>query len=348
MPCPMLTDAADVHLAGRDGLPEADDLTVGDIVGHSPAAEAGKTVAEVKELIPTGMLQGVVIVENDKPVGLVMKNELFYHLSSRYGVALYYKRPISALMDRQPLIVDAYLPLEAVSRQAMARDDNKLYDLVVVTKDGRYWGTVTIIDLLRHITDRQIRSAANANPLTGLPGNLVIEERLQRLVKSSAPFAVLYIDIDNFKAFNDMYGFEQGDNALRLTAAILSQAIADTPGGHADFLGHIGGDDFLIISRPEKAEDLCQAIIAHFDRESRGLYPPEDLARGFITVPNRRGQEENYPLVTVSIAVVANEGRQFGNYLEIGEIAAQLKRRAKAIEGSVWVSERRRSARNHC
>jgi diguanylate cyclase (GGDEF)-like protein len=299
-------------------------------------------VAEVKDLFPEGTLQGIVVIDDHRPVGLVMKNELYYHLSSRYGVSLYYQRPIGVLMEKQPLVVDASLPLEAVSRQAMARPENKLYDLVIVTRDGRYWGTVSIIDLLRHITDRRIRSAANANPLTGLPGNLVIEERLKKLVSGNDPFTVLYIDLDNFKAFNDRYGFEQGDQALRLTAAILSQAITACSDSHADFLGHIGGDDFIIISQPEKAVALCQTIIARFDREIRRLYPAEDLERGFIIVANRRGQEESFPIMTISIAVVDNTDGRFTNYLEIGEIAAQLKRRAKASEGSVFLINRRR------
>ncbi|MDT8902157.1 GGDEF domain-containing protein [Anaeroselena agilis] len=324
------------------GLPDYGEATIGDIAKQSPAVDGQLIVAETRALFPDGNLQGIVVVEEGKPVGLVMKNELYYRLGSQYGVPLYYKRPIRRLMDAHPLVVDYGLSLETVSRQAMAREEAKLYDLIIVTREGRYWGTVSIIDLLRHITDRQIRCAANANPLTGLPGNLVIEERLKSLVRGDKPFAVLYIDLDNFKAFNDRYGFEQGDRALLLTSDILSQAIVACDDSGGDFLGHIGGDDFIIISRPEKAEPLCQSVITRFDREFRRLYAPDDLARGYITVLNRKGQEENYPLTTVSIAVVDNLERQFTNYLEIGEIAAQLKRRAKAIEGSVYLTDRRK------
>ncbi len=324
------------------GLPDIGEIAIGDIARQSPAVDGQKTVAEMKDLFPAGTLQGVVVVEDQKPVGLVMKNELYYRLGSQYGVPLYYKRPIRLLMDKEPLVVDAGMPLEAVSHQAMTRQEAKLYDLIIVTKGGRYWGTVSIIDLLRQLTDRQIRSAANANPLTGLPGNLVIEERLKKLVAQNEPFAILYVDLDNFKAFNDRYGFEQGDRALRLTSAILSQAMTACSDSHADFLGHIGGDDFIFITCPEKADTLCQAIIARFDREFRTLYPPEDLANGFITVLNRKGQEESFPITTISIAVVDNTERGFASYLELGEIASQLKRRAKAIEGSVYLTDRRK------
>lgn len=339
--------AADISSSGQAWAgaqadpPAGEEPTIGDIAQPSLAVDGQKAVSEVKDLFPEGTLQGIVVVEEQRPVGLVMKNDLYYHLSSRYGVSLYYHRPIKALMDRQPLIVDANLPLEAVSRQALDRPEAKHYDLIIVTRDGRYLGTVSILELLRHITDRQLRSAANANPLTGLPGNLVIEEKLKRLIGRSDPFAILYIDLDNFKAFNDRYGFEKGDQALRLTAGILSQAITACGDGHPDFLGHIGGDDFLIISRPEKAAALCRSIIDRFDREIRGLYAAEDLARGHITVPNRKGHEESYPITTMSIAVVDNGGRQFTNYLELGEIAAHIKRRAKAVEGSVFLTDRR-------
>lgn len=325
-----------------DEAARGEEVSIGDIARQSQAVSGQLAVSKVKDLFPEGTLQGIVVTEGLKPVGLVMKNELYYLLGSRYGVPLYYDRPIRTLMDKEPLIVDAALSLEAVSHQAMARDEARQYDLIIVTRDGRYLGTVSIMDLLRHITDRQIRSAANANPLTGLPGNLAIEERLKKLVAGNAPLAVLYIDIDNFKAFNDRYGFEHGDNALRLTSALLNQAIADCSDGRADFLGHIGGDDFIIISVPAKAEAICQAIIARFDREFRSLYAPADLARGFIAVPNRRGVEENFPVATVSIAVVDNADRQFTNYLEIGEIAAQLKRKAKATEGSIYLTNRRK------
>lgn len=341
---PPMNSGDDKQIAAvQDGFPGGSEVTIGDIVKQSPTVDGQMTVAATKDLFPEGMLQGIVVVEDHKPVGLVMKNDLYYRLGSQYGVPLYYNRPIRLLMDNEPLIVDAGMLLEAVSRQAMARQEAKLYDLIIVTRGGRYAGTVSIIDLLKHITDRQIRSAANANPLTGLPGNLVIEERLKKLVKQNEPFAVLYVDLDNFKAFNDRYGFEQGDRALRLTSAILNQAMIACCDGCADFLGHIGGDDFIILSQPEKADALCQAIIARFDREFRALYPPEDLARGFITVVNRKGQEENFPLTAVSIAVVDNTERRFANYLELGEIAAQLKRQAKAVEGSVYLVDRRHS-----
>jgi diguanylate cyclase (GGDEF)-like protein len=323
-------------------MPEKSEATIGDVSGQSPAVSGEKTVSEVKDLFPAGTLQGIVVTEEQRPVGLVMKNELYYLLGSRYGVPLYYNRPIRAVMDKDPLIVDAGLSLEAVAHQAMARQEAKQYDLIIVTKGGRYLGTVSIIELLRHITDRQIRMAANANPLTGLPGNLTITERLKKLVQENVPFAVLYIDIDNFKAFNDRYGFEHGDNALRLAGALLNQALTACSDGHADFLGHIGGDDFIIISRPEKADALCQSIIARFDREFPSLYAPADLARGFITVPNRRGVEEKYPITTLSIAVVVSSERRFTNYLEIGEIAAQLKNKAKSMEGSVYLTNRRK------
>lgn len=322
-------------------LSEAYGITIGDIAQFTPVVTSATLVSEIQTLFTEGRGQGIVVVDGQKPIGLVMSHRLFYQLGSYYGVALYYRRAVDRVMDRQPLIVDASLSLEAVSTMAMARSEEKLYDLVIVIKEGIYFGTVSIINLLKCLTSLQIRSAANANPLTGLAGNLLIEEKLRTLVDTQDPFAILYIDLDNFKAFNDKYGFEHGDKVLLLTANLLNSCISDQSDQLPDFLGHIGGDDFVIITRPEKAKSLCEAFIRRFDEEIRTMYPPADLKIGYITVPDRKGREENYPIMTVSIAVVDNIERQFENYLEIGEIAAQLKKKAKQLPGSVWVGDRR-------
>jgi diguanylate cyclase (GGDEF)-like protein len=322
-------------------IAEVFNLSIGQIAKPGTTVPPAKIVSEAAGMIEEDKVQGIVVVDGHKPVGLVMKNTLYYHLGGHYGVSLYYKRPVELIMDKQPLVVDMALALETVSKMAMAREEAKLYDLIIVTRDGAHYGAVSIMDLLQQLTELQIRSAANSNPLTGLPGNLLIEDKLKKLVEKSDGFAVLYVDLDNFKAFNDKYGFERGDMVIELTAAILRSCVAAHADATVSFVGHIGGDDFVIMTSPEKAADMCHYIITEFNERIKTLYPIEDLAQGYITVPNRKGDKENYPIMTISIAVVDNEQRMFGNYLEIVEIAAQLKKRAKMLEGSVWVSERR-------
>jgi diguanylate cyclase (GGDEF)-like protein len=317
-------------------------MTIGEIVQYAPTVTPDTLVSNVEELFADEYNHGVVVLDGQKPVGLLMKNKLYFQLGTNYGVSLYYRRAIERVMDRYPLIVNADLPLEAVSQIAMSRKETNLYDLVIVVKDDKYLGTVSIMHLLRHLTNQQIRCAYNANPLTGLPGNLMIEERLKRLVEEQATFAILYLDLDNFKAFNDRYGFEHGDKALLATAGMLSSSLAQFSGLKGrDFLGHIGGDDFIIITDAENAENLCRAVIDRFDADILSLYSPEDIEKGYIKVINRQGHKEKFPVMTISIAVITNVHRRFSNFLELGEVAAELKKKAKTVPKSVYLIDRR-------
>lgn len=317
-------------------------MTIGEIVQYSPTVSPHTLVSNVEELFADEYNQGVVVLDGQKPVGLLMKNKLYFQLGTNYGISLYYRRSVERVMDRYPLIVNADLPLEAVSQITMNRKETNIYDLIIVVKDDKYLGTVSIIHLLKHLTNQQIRCAYNANPLTGLPGNLLIEERLKNLIDNQAPFTILYIDLDNFKAFNDRYGFEHGDKALLTTASLLSSSLAQHSGTSSrDFLGHIGGDDFIIITDSDNAEKLCSSIIERFDAEILSLYAEHDIEKGHIKVINRQGRKERFPIMTISIAVITNTWRRFSNFLEIGEVAAELKKKAKAIPKSVWLIDRR-------
>ena len=315
--------------------------TIEKVLLKTPPVPAEVLVVDVKNRLEAEKWQGFVVVENDVPVGLIMKSSLNQLLSGQYGVSLYYSRPVQSVMDPSPLVVDADSSLEIVSTLLQNRPEGNLYDLIVVTRGGKYLGTVSVMDLLTHLTDLRIQLAANANPLTGLAGNRVIDEKFQHAVMQKDPFVALYLDLDNFKAFNDKYGFERGDAVLKLTASILKEAI----GGYGEkdaFLGHIGGDDFIILlSEKVSFVSVAERIILKFDAEIRSLYSPEDLAQECIVVPNRKGNREEFPIMSISIAVVDSCCRNFTSHLEIAEIAANLKHRAKAMRGSVWVSDRR-------
>ncbi|MBC8014586.1 MAG: GGDEF domain-containing protein [Sporomusaceae bacterium] len=316
-------------------------ITIGEICENCPTSTPDIAVDKIINTFELPDIRGIVLIEEEKPVGLIMKNKLYYQLGSFYGVSLYYRRPIASLMDKSPLIVDSGLPLEAVSQLAMQRKEDNLYDLIIVVKRKRLLGTVSIINLLKHVTNMQIRQAANANALTGLPGNLIIEEKLRQHVENNSCFSLLYIDIDNFKAFNDKYGFERGDKALLLTAEILNFALAELDEEHS-FLGHIGGDDFVIITTPANTTVMCDKIITAFDKKIVALYDAEDQHAKGIIIENRQGTQEKYSLMTVSIGVINSTRHNFINHLEISAIAAELKKKAKTIPGSVWVEDSRR------
>lgn len=317
-------------------------VPVGDIIEYCPAIEPRDLVSGAELILNSEKVEGVVVTTNNIPVGLLMKNKLYFRLGTKYGVSLYHNRPVELIMDKNPLVVDAGLPLDTVSHLAMGRAVDSKYDFIIVTQNDQYAGIVSITHLLNNVTNLQVRCATNANPLTGLPGNLLIDQKLKSMVEKNQPFAMLYVDLDNFKAFNDKYGFEHGDKALLLTADILRSCV-DRICRQDAFLGHIGGDDFVIITHPEKMDELCTAIIRHFDAEIVNLYDPKDLELGVIIARNRRGRLERFPIMTISIGVAHTLFRNFSNYLEIGGIAAPLKNKAKDTKGSTYVIDQRKN-----
>jgi diguanylate cyclase (GGDEF)-like protein len=190
-------------------------------------------------------------------------------------------------------------------------------------------------------TLRRAREMRDVNPLTGFPGNMAILQELQRRSFRSLPFALMHVDLDNFKAFNDYYGFIRGDEAIKLTARVLQEA-ASAVGGSEWFVGHIGGDDFTVICRPEVAEVVAKEIISRFDAQIRSLYEPKDVERGFITVVDRRQETHEFPLMTISIGIATNQHRKIKSHWEASEIAAEMKRVAKREPRSAFAVDRRR------
>jgi GGDEF domain-containing protein len=180
----------------------------------------------------------------------------------------------------------------------------------------------------------------DANPLTRLPGNLAIEKALLTRLQEGMPFAFCLVDLDNFKAFGDRYGYIRGSEVLKKVAAILTNA-GKLLGREHDFIGHIGGDDFVIITDPEPMEKLCEKIIEDFDRTIPEFYDEEDRGRGYIISRDRKDVEQQFPFITVSIAVVTNQKRVITSPLQVAEIAAQLKQYAKTFPRSVYVVDQR-------
>lgn len=190
-------------------------------------------------------------------------------------------------------------------------------------------------------TLRRIDRNRWANPLTGLQGNIEIHAEINKRIALNEMFAVVYLDLDNFKAYNDVYGFTAGDRAIKLTADIIvsNVHIINNPG---DFIGHVGGDDFVVITAPGKIEELCDGIIQDFDRKIIELYSDEDVQKGSITTVNRLGQITEFPIISISIAVVTNETRTLYSPIQIAEIAAQVKKIAKSKPGSIYIKDRRK------
>ena len=189
-------------------------------------------------------------------------------------------------------------------------------------------------------TLRRARELRSTSPLTGLPGNHRISTELARRLRDGERLAVVYADLNDFKAFNDRYGFLRGDDVITLTAEILQDAVRDyaKPGS---FVGHIGGDDFMIVCQPEDVPLVCEHAIADFDRRIPTLYDPEDIEQGYIELPDRQGELRRFPPVTIALGVASNERRGFADHRELVEVATEMKsylkhhhrRSAYAVDG---------------
>jgi diguanylate cyclase (GGDEF)-like protein len=202
-------------------------------------------------------------------------------------------------------------------------------------------------DLLVARVRANLRRAARRpvnNPLTGLPGNVLIEEEVLYRLRNQRPFALLWIDLDNFKSFNDAYGFARGDRVIRLVGEILGD-IKTARGNAEDFIGHIGGDDFVILTAPEDAADVSKRVIELFDAAIAELYDPDDLQRGYLTGVDRFGTPRRFPIVSLSIGIVDTVRRAFDSYDEVAKVAAEVKSRAKKAAGSSYVVDERRKRR---
>jgi diguanylate cyclase (GGDEF)-like protein len=187
---------------------------------------------------------------------------------------------------------------------------------------------------------RRTQEQSSANPLTKLPGNTAIERVVQKQLQEGEQFSVCYCDLDNFKAFNDKYGYEAGDRVIVHTAQLLIRT-AGRNGNPGDFVGHIGGDDFVIVTTADKEDAICTEVIKDFDRTIPDFYDQRDKEKKFIQVENRSGILERFPIMTITIAVVNNVVDQFQSSHVIAERAAELKKYLKRFKGSNFLSERR-------
>ena len=201
-----------------------------------------------------------------------------------------------------------------------------------------------IHEMMLKIKDSQKRYL-DASPLTRLPGNLAIEEVLKEKMSRGEKFALCYIDLDDFKAYNDKYGYARGSELIKMTGEVIYRA-KDEKANKWDFVGHIGGDDFVLITSPDKVEHVCRAIIDNFDRLIPSYYHPDDCNKGYIESTDRFGIKRQFPVMSISIAVVSDVKRAFKSPIEIAKVATQIKDYVKTLPGSNYLVDRREIERN--
>lgn len=289
-------------------------------------------------------IQSIVVLDKSKPIGLVMRDKLFYRLGSRFGYNLYMQKSIIEVMDSNPLIIDYNQSIFEVSKLVTERSQENIYDSVIVTQNNDYYSTISIKDLLVEVSELKVKEARDANPLTGLPGNNSIKMEIEEAIDEEKKFSLLYIDLDNFKAYNDNYGYQKGDEVLQFTAEVLKRSALKV--SENAFVGHVGGDDFVVIIETKNDEKVADKIIDSFDKGIKKYFKPEDLEKGHFICYNRQHEIVNCPLTSVSIAIVTNEFKKIESHVEVSDRAAELKKIVKEKPGSNYFKNRRQKKNN--
>ena len=277
------------------------------------------------------------VVQDGQPLGLISRFSMIDRYAQPYRRELYGRKSCARFMDNQPLMVDQSLSLQELSRMVAEGERRHLADGFIITEAGQYLGIGDGQDLIREITELQLQSARYANPLTLLPGNVPINEHIERLLQSGSSFVVCYCDLDHFKPFNDCYGYRKGDDMIQLVAGILRE-ISDP---ERDFIGHIGGDDFVALFQSDDWEWRCQQTLQRFDAAVQDLFNNDDKLRGGFHAQSRQGEMLFFPLTTLSIGAVPVSKGAYRSHHDIAATAAEAKKQAKRGTGNTLFIERR-------
>ncbi len=317
---------------------------------HNNAATAAKLLFYVDPVTPAtpnsdvyarfsrhSSLRAIPVVENGVVSGL-LNRDAFIDAYARPLRELFGRKPCYPFMDANPLLVDKDITIQDLSARLVDAESRYLAEGFVLTEHGRYAGLGTGRDLVREITNLQITAARYANPLTLLPGNVPVNEHIERLLLAGAPFVACYCDLDHFKPFNDAYGYRRGDDMIQLTSRILSEACDPL----RDFIGHIGGDDFILLMQSADWAARAREALDRFDQERSRLYTHQDLARGGLLAEDRGGNAVIHPLGALSIGAVLVDPGDYTSHYEVSAAAAEAKRQAKRSAGSSIFVERRR------
>ncbi len=273
----------------------------------------------------------IPIVEKGQVLGMVWRRELMDLLASQFGRELHHRKQVNKVMDRTPFIFEAGTSLVEASRE-ITRDTSYDKGAFIVIKDGLYQGCGSFMALLEMMTDLKVRSAQYANPLSGLPGNVPIQQTLQMYLDRKQAFTVIYVDVDHFKAYNDHYSFEQGDQVISAIAQVLKSTVNGSPG----FIGHIGGDDFVLILETLDYQPICETILEKFQTARAPFYTQQDREKGGIDAQSRDGESQFFPMMTLSLGVLLVDTRLFEHTQKLASLATKAKKGAKHQGGNTY------------
>ncbi|WP_186179885.1 EAL domain-containing protein [Burkholderia gladioli] len=300
----------------------------------APALPSHATNNQVLELFQRRPdLHAVAVVEGERPIALINRRSFMDRYALPYHREVFGKRACLQLANDTPLIVDNATTVEQLTALLANHDQRYLTEGFIITDHGRYAGLGTGESLVRAVTEVRVEAARYANPLTFLPGNIPISSHIARLVGNDAAFHACYVDLNQFKPFNDQYGYWQGDEVLKFAAAVL----ADVCDPMRDFLGHVGGDDFLVLFQSDDWRSRAQRAIDRFDEGAQRFYAHADRLAGGIRGEDRRGNPAFFGFVTMAIGCVRVPGTRRYRSDEIASVAALAKRRAKQQPGHLYL-----------
>lgn len=275
----------------------------------------------------------IAVVDEGRPLGVVRREELFSLLAKPLHPEIYNKKPVSSVMEAPTLMIDGQLRLEQVSRLVTQKGRPRLTEEFIITKDGRYHGLGQTIDVLRLITEQQLQSAKHSNPLTLLPGNGAVRACIDRLIENQKRFVVAYFDFDSFKPYNDVYGYAHGDQVILHLAGLLKSVFS----ARLDFVGHVGGDDFLVVMRSADWRERVTRVLEKFAATVATFYSPEHANAGHIVAADRDGQQRKFPMLTLSVAALDSETFGATSADAIAHLLTHVKKLAKQQAGNSFV-----------
>ena len=321
------------------GVLTSRNITAQKLLAHiEPAQPQTKNKFIHKRFSENAALSAIPVVRDGFPIGLISRSKFVERYTRRFKRLLLNNKPCEIIMHDQPLLVETSTPILEISHTLSKSEHQHLSDGFIITEQGRYAGLATGQDLLRAITQMQIEAARYANPLTLLPGNVPINEHTERLILAAKPFYICYCDLDNFKQFNDAYGYHKGDELIQLTARILSWACD----AKLDFLGHIGGDDFILLKQSKDWKLRCEQALQSFAKASELLFTEAHRAAGGYLSEDRRGNKIFHPLPSLSVGAVHIQPGQYNSHHEVSAAATEAIKMAKRTRGNSLFIEQRK------
>lgn len=301
-------------------------FTVERLVVRAPALDPQVTVDDVARAFASDAgLRAMAVVDGGRPVGLLNRQTFVDRYARPYFKELYGRKPCMLFANTTPLVMDKHTGLDAMTAVLTSADQRYLTEGFIVTEGGRYLGLGTGEQLVRVVTEVRIEAARHANPLTFLPGNIPISEHIDRLLASGGEFVACYGDLNDFKPYNDHYGYWRGDEMIRLVARTMVSHCDP----RRDFVGHVGGDDFVVLFQSDDWLDRCERIVTTFNQLALSLFDEDALANGGIEAEDRHGVRRFFKFTTLSIGVVPVRPGVFTRSDQVASAAAAAKHKAK-------------------